>query len=257
MLNPVVYMTSVQVEPEEDAGWNEFYDDWVRVFTTQVPGTVRGSRWAVEDGRLGGHEVLPGARPCYLAFEEYRRVDEFILSRSWRKESHWEPRVASFGPWFRHLSDYATLNLQSISSRIDAPDRGGDLATRVLCRLWTVDPVALEEFERWRAATVEPLVERSAPVLAAHRYVALLAQLHRHGGEQGELVIPQRHHFEEGGRLCYVDVYELGEGGIDPGLLDALQTATDEWSEVVADRQDVLAKRLLLVERDGTASASS
>ena len=248
MLNPVVYMTSVQVAAEQEVLWNEFYDEWVDVFTREVPGTVRGSRWQVYDGRLAGQDPLPSSsRPMYLAFEEYRRVDEFILSRSWRKQEHWEHRVNSFGPWFKHLSDYATLNLQGIGPGSYAKELGRHL----LCRIWTIPPEQLEAFEQWRLETIVPMISRGAPGATEQRYVALLAQLHRHGGAPGELVIPQRHHFEDGGRLCYVDLYELPGDDVAPEFLDELQSATDSWGELVADRQDVLARRLLLVERDG------
>lgn len=257
MLSPVLYMTSLRVASEQEELWNEFYDGWVRDFTREVPGTIRGSKWQVYEGRVGSVELVPDAAwPMYLAVQEYCRVDELVVSRFWRRNDYWAPRVRSFDPWFKHLTDYATLNLQDI-----APPRSiasgpreipGELASHLLCRFWSVPPDRLEEFEQWRLQTVAPMIRERSCVMSEHRYVALLAQLHRHGGAEGELVVPHTFRIEEEGRLCYVDLYELSEDPVAPALLDDLQEASDSWGGVLADRQDVLARRVLLVERDGS-----
>lgn len=250
MLNEVLYMTSARVHGEVDEAWNRFYDDWVTTFTRQVPGTLRGSRWRVTAGLVDGQErVPPPGWPTYLAIQEYGRLDEFILSRSWRKEKHWEPRVRSFDPWFKDLEDYATLNLQKLDRERGEP---GSLPPAILASIWTVDPARLVEFEEWRGAGPDRLAEESLRPIAAHRYLAALAQLHRHGGPNGELVIPQRHHFEDGGRLCYVSILELP--ALPPvdtqdGILAGLQSGMEMWTGVVADRQDAFAERILAVGR--------
>ena len=250
LLDEVLYMTSVRVRQEVDDGWNRFYDEWVQAFTSQVPGTKRGSRWRVTAGLADGVDALPPAGwPTYLAIQEYGRLDEFILSRAWRKEKQWEPRVRSFGPWFKDLEDYATLNLQEIGRPNGAP---GTLPTALLASMWTVDPARLLEFEAWRAAGPERGTARLQP-LAHHHYLATLAQLHRHGGPSGELVIPQRHHFEDGGRLCYVSIWELSSLPSEPDqerILTDLQLGMEAWSDVVADRQDTFAERILAVDRE-------
>lgn len=258
MFGTIVYMTSVGVDLERDREWNEFYDEWVEVFTNQVPGTHRGSRWRVLHGLVGANERVPQPeRPMYLAFEEYGRVDEFILSRSWRQRKNWEPRVRSFDPWLRHLHDYATLNLERIGG-----SRGVAADTKppswLLCRIWTIEPDSLEEFERWKTSEVEPLIAEKLRVASWDRYVALLAQLHRYGGPSGELVIPQRHHIEDGGRLCYVDLYGLSRAPTqESDLLAVISTATDTtWGGVVSDMQDVVAERLLSIERGEEAVRS-
>jgi hypothetical protein len=185
----------------------------------------------------------------YLATEEYNRLDEFVLSRAWRKETYWEPRVRSFAPWFKDLSDYATLNLQKLDR-----ERGdlGSVPSAILASTWTVDPTSLLEFQRWRTEGPEKRATHSLRHLAVHHYLAALAQLHRYGGPSGELVIPQRHHFEDGGRLCYVSIIELEElptQAHQTAILADLQAGMDEWAGVVADRQDVFAERILVVDR--------
>lgn len=65
-------------------------------------------------------------------------------------------------------------------------------------------------------------------------------------------MIPQRHHFEDGGRLCYVSMIELAElptHAHQTAILADLQAGMDEWAGVVADRQDVFAERILVVDR--------
>jgi hypothetical protein len=250
VLSEVLYMTSVRVRSTVDEAWNRFYDDWVTSFTEEVPGTSRGSRWRVTSGLVDGSERVPVAEwPMYLATEEYNRLDEFVLSRAWRKESYWEPRVRSFDPWFKDLSDYATLNLQKLDR-----ERGdvGTVPSAILASIWTVDPASLLEFQRWRSEGPEKRATSALRYLAVHHYLAALAQLHRHGGASGELVIPQRHHFEDGGRLCYVSIIELEElptQAHQTTILADLQAGMDEWAGVVADRQDVFAERILVVDR--------
>ena len=177
-------MTSVRVRGTVDEAWNRFYDDWVTTFTAEVPGTRRGSRWRVTSELVDGNEQVPVREwPMYLAFEEYDRLDEFVLSRSWRKEAYWEPRVRSFDTWFKDLTDYATLNLQKLDRE------RGDLGTvppAILTSTWTVDPASLLEFQRWRTAGAEERATHALNHLAVHHYLAALAQLHRHGGPSGE-----------------------------------------------------------------------
>lgn len=250
MLNEVLYMTSVRVRFSVDDAWNRFYDDWVTTFTREVPGTLRGSRWRVTSGLVAGEERLPPPGwPTYLALQEYGRLDEFVLSRSWRKQEHWEPRVRSFDPWFGNLEDYATLNLQKLDAQRGEP---GELPEAILASIWTVDPEKVIEFERWRHEGPERMALRSLRPLAAHRYLAALAQLHRHGDAAGRLVIPQRHHFEDGGRLCYVTILELKQlpsAREQKAVLTELQRGMEAWSGAVADRQDAFAERILAVDR--------
>jgi hypothetical protein len=56
--------------------------------------------------------------------------------------------------------------------------------------------------------------------------------------------------------LCYVDIYELAGDSVSSALLDDLQSATDRWAGIVNDRQDVLAKRQLLVVSDRQDTSS-
>jgi hypothetical protein len=250
MLDEVLYMTSVRVRVEVDDAWNRFYADWVAAFTQQVPGTRRGSRWRVTAGLVAGIEQVPSTQwPMYLAIQEYRRLDEFVLSRSWRKERTWEPRVRSFDPWFKDLQDYATLNLQKLDQERGDP---GGLPPAILASTWTVEPSGLLEFEEWRATGPEQTAVHALTPSATHHYLAALAQLHRHGGPAGELVIPQRHHFEDGGRLCYMSILELSalpSLADQNALLIDLQSGIERWSGIVADRQDTFAEQILAVDR--------
>jgi len=86
------------------------------------------------------------------------------------------------------------------------------------------------------------------------RYVASLAQLHRHGGDNGELVIPQRHHFEDRqARLVYATFFALArlpEPAMQHELLGDLGARLDMFDEVIADRLEAFAERRLVVERE-------
>jgi hypothetical protein len=128
----------------------------------------------------------------------------------------------------------------------------GALGAAVLCGQWTIDPADLPSFDAWyEPAIVRGLDEALPETIAVHRYVALLAQLHRYGGEDGELVIPSRHHVEDGGRLCYVTLVEL-EGLPDASrqaeVLRAVASGLARWDGVIQDRQEVFAERVRLVE---------
>lgn len=249
MLDPVLYMTSVRVDREVEPRWNAFYDDWIRTFVAQVPGSRRGTRWSVTAGMVGGALQIPEPeRPVYLGLVEYARLDEFVLSRSWRKQAHWEPRVRSFDPWFRHLHDYATFNL----IRVECSGGGPAPPPALLSCTWTVDPARLQEFEAWQRDRLQPALGPLLEPTSVHRYLALLAQLHRHGGPQGELVIPQRHHFEDGQRLCYVLIHELSrlpDNETQRAALQLLGAELGHWSDALAHRQEAFAERILLVDR--------
>jgi len=81
-----------------------------------------------------------------------------------------------------------------------------------------------------------------------------LAQLHRHGGENGELVIPQRHHFEDRqARLVYATFFALArlpDPAMQHELLGDLGARLDTFDEVIADRLEAFAERRLVVERE-------
>jgi hypothetical protein len=244
-------MTSVRVADAAQTGWDDFYDDWVNVFVREVPATRRGARWRVTSGLAGGAEVLPVAGwPMYLATMEYDRLDQFILSRAWRRRPEWEPRVKSFKPWFPSLQDYATLNLLRVQ-RVGSDGPG--VPPAVLSSIWSIDPAQLEGFDAWyESEVVDGFFQRLTGARSTSRYVAMLAQLHRSAGPDGELVIPRRFHFEDGGRLCYVALVEL-EALPDPAAQRATLAALNErlarWDGALEDRQEAFAERVLLVDR--------
>lgn len=238
-----LYMTSVRVEGSRAAEWDDFYDAWTRAFTTEVPGCSRGSRWRVLDGVADGAERLPPAGwPVYQAIFEHQRIDHFVVSRSYRGTPKWQPRARAFDPWFRSLRDYATLHLQRLGVRPAGP---GELAPVLFTALWTVDQDRALAAEGWYEREVlAGLQERLRPI-AAHRYLATLAHLHRYGDEEGKLVIPLRLHFEErGSRLCYATILELEAlpGDRERGsVLDWLDRAIGSMGGRVGDRHEAFA----------------
>jgi hypothetical protein len=251
VLADVVYMTSVRVDDATQPAWDAFYDDWVDVFVTQVPATRRGARWRVTAGLFDGQQPLPPRGwPMRLATMEYARLDEFVLSRTWRRAPEWEPRVRSFRPWFPNLQDYATLNLQSIGKRILRDS--AELGQAVFVSTWTIDPADLTTFDVAYEQSIVPRVLEGLPeTIAVHRYVAVLAQLHRYGGADGNLVVPNHHHIEDGKRLCYATLFELAnlaEASVQERVLSEVQSRLSSWQQVIADRQDVFAERMLVIE---------
>lgn len=248
VLNPVLYLTSVRVDQAVEEAWNAFYDEWIRAAVSQVPHSRRGSRWRVAQGQVDGRLPIPEAeRPVYLGIVEYPRLDEFVLSRAWRKQPHWEPRVRSFDPWLPHLHDYATFNLIRVESGAGSAD-----AQAMLVCSFTIDPERLQEFEEWQRDHQLCALSHGLNLLGWHRYVALVAQVHRYAGEHGELVVPQRHHLEDGGRLSYVLLFELGhlpDQDTQRETLDRLGAGLDGWAHTLGDRHEAFAERILLVNR--------
>jgi hypothetical protein len=252
VLDDVIYMTSVRVRATAQPKWDAFYDDWVHTFVHDVPATRRGARWRVTAGLANGSARLPpDGWPTYLATMEYDRPDRFILSRAWRRRPEWQPRVDSFKPWFPVLEDYATLNLQCVERR-QVSDAAAVPGQALLSQIWTIDSARLEEFDAFYGPEVlDGFLSALDGARSVGQYVALLAQLHRYGGPDGQLVIPQRHHIEDEGRLCYVTLCELDSL---PTLtaqwetLERLAARLARWDQIIADRQEAFAERILLVE---------
>ena len=252
MIADLLYLTNVRVAAELRERWDEFYDVWTQAFAN-VPGCTRGSRWEVTEGAAAGVERLPHPEwPVFQAIWEHPALDDFIRSRTHRARPEWQPRARAFEPWFRRLKDYATLHLHCVAR---FGERGGDeLPPMLLTMLWTIDAGAARAFARWYEGTLVPalLAMPGGPRGAAH-YVAALAHLHRYGDEAGKLVIPQRHHFEDGTRLVYTTLFHFDavpDQATRRRLLDAIGTALAPWPEV-GDRQEAFVKRLMVARPDG------
>jgi uncharacterized protein YndB with AHSA1/START domain len=249
-----LYLTNVRVDAAVREEWDAFYDEWTRQFASEVPGCRRGSRWAMTEGIFGGNERLPEPGwPVFQAIFEHPRLDGFVLSRSYRAQPAYRSHHKSFDRWFRFLRDYATLHLQRIDRR--GGDDASTLGASLLSTMWTIDQGAVAAFDPYYEREV---LDGFAPTLdgliGVHRYVATLAQLHRYGDENGNFVIPQRHHFEDGGRLVYVTLFELASSLPSAAreraladLADRLARATDG----LADRQEAFFDRLFVVEHAG------
>lgn len=254
MIDDNLYLTNVRVDAAVREEWDAFYDDWTRQFASEVPGCRRGSRWAMTQGLFGGRERLPEAGwPVFQAIFEHPRLDGFVLSRSYRGQPAYRAHHKSFDRWFRYLRDYATLHLQRIDRR-----GGGDASTlggSLLSTMWTLDQGAVAAFDPYYEREVlDGFAPSLGGLVGVHRYVATLAQLHRYGDENGNFIIPQRHHFEDGGRLVYVTLFEL-EAALAPAAreraLADLGHRLDRAPEGLADRQEAFFDRLFVVEHAG------
>jgi uncharacterized protein YndB with AHSA1/START domain len=249
VIQDVLYMTNVRVAEREAARWDPFYDEWTRVFTEIVPGCSRGSRWRVVSGVSQREDMPVSGWPAFQAIFEHPRLDAFILSRNYRGLPEWQPRAHMFDPWFRSLRDYATLHLHKLATS----DGRGPLPPALLSTIWTIAEADLEGFERWYDAEVAGGFARVLGAGSVHRYFATLAHVHRYGDENGKLIIPQRHHFEDGGRLCYVTLFELArvpEPAAQRRALDDLGSLLARWEGVIADRQEAFVERQLVIESD-------
>jgi hypothetical protein len=255
----ILYFTTVRVASARAREWDEFYDDYARAFATEVPGVARGVRWSVTRALADGRERIDdGERPMFQAMFEHPNFADFILSRHYRATEPWKPRSSSFSGWYGALSEYATIHLHRIASSdsLDAPAP----TPAVLSTLWTIDWEAVGDFDPAYSLTVERGFAGTLPGLVrVSRYVASLAHLHRYGDENGKLVIPQRHHFEERQtRLVYATFFELArlpDVSAQSRILGDLGDRLDRFKDEIADRLEAFAERRLVVERENSEGA--